>query len=117
MQSSSKLIALCRCTLGLLLMYSSLFAISESAPFGPIFMPNDRDTFEMIDNCNKARDKFTKDFEDCKIQLLGVTDLAYLDKKCQFSFNCECANISRTIDISARNILDLPKVAIRKMIN
>ena len=100
-----------------------LIAVASSniaLPLGPIgFMPNDRDTFAMIDNCVAARTKFNKDFGGCsEIQLLGLTDLAYLDKKCRFFFRCVGVhlNISRTIDISATEILKLSKRQIFNML-
>lgn len=103
-------------TSGVILSMGSL--IETSPPWGPIFMPNDHDTFEMIGNCIKAYVKFTKIFSDYNVKLLGVTDLEYLLKKCRFSFTFDCLNlnVSRIIDISANNILKLSKNDILHML-
>lgn len=92
--------------------------ITATPLFGPIFMTNSRDTFEKIENCTEAYTKFTNNFDECDVCLLAITDLAYLDIKCQFSFNCQClgSNFSRTIEISARNILELTNDQIIQMI-
>lgn len=95
-----------------LIMFGVFFIIIPSKatpPFGPVFMYDDEATFKAITDCLEAQKKFDKVLTNVHVQLLAFTDLAYLNKKCKFSFDYKCLdiNVSRVIEISAVNILEL----------